>query len=286
MVLAFIPSPSKGILHLGPIPLHAYGLCLAIGVLAAATVAERRWEAKGGRKGVIGDIGVVVVISGVVGARVYHLFTGYDWHTGGIAGTVKIWQGGLSIWGAVAGGAIGLLYEAHRKHLPRAILMDAVAPGIVLAQAIGRWGNYFNQELFGRPTKLPWGLEIDLAHRPAQYLAFKTFQPTFLYESLWCLAVFGVLLWTERRFRLRSGQTFAQYVAMYTFGRFFFELMRSDPASRLFGVRFNALLSAALCVIATVWFVVLARRKSPVPEIAGGDVGHTVGETDLGASAS
>ncbi|HEX4493764.1 MAG TPA: prolipoprotein diacylglyceryl transferase [Acidimicrobiia bacterium] len=287
MMTAYIPSPAKGILHLGPIPLHAYGLCLAIGVLVAASVAERRWEAKGGRPGVIGEIGVAVVISGVIGARVYHLFTGYNWDQGGIAGTLKIWQGGLSIWGAVGGGVIALLVEAHRKHLAKGMLLDAVAPGVVLAQAIGRWGNYFNQELFGRPTKLPWGLEIDVAHRPAQYLAYKTFQPTFLYESLWCLAVFGVLMWLEHRFRTRPGQTFALYVALYTFGRFFFELMRSDPATRVLGVRFNALLSAALCVIATVWFVALARRATSVePSIAMSDEDHTVDEPDLGAPAS
>ncbi len=278
-LLGFIPSPSKGILHLGPVPLHAYGLCLALGVLVAATVAERRWEARGGKKGTIGEIGLIVVVSGVVGARVYHLFTGYDWHTGGLAGTVKIWQGGLSIWGAVAGGAIAVVIVAHRRGLPTLKLLDAIAPGVVLAQAIGRWGNYFNQELFGRPTRWPWGLEIDVAHRPAQYLAYRTFQPTFLYESLWCLALFGLLVWAERRFRFGEGRTFALYVALYTFGRFFFELMRSDPATRVFGVRFNALLSAVLCITATAWFVVLAGR--------GRDTGHSTEEAkDLDAPAS
>jgi prolipoprotein diacylglyceryl transferase len=259
-LIGFIPSPAKGILHLGPIPLHAYGLCLAIGVLVAATIAERRWEARGGKPGTIGEIGVVVVVSGVIGARVYHLFTGYDWHDGGLVGTVKIWQGGLSIWGAVAGGVIAIVIVARRRHLPTLVLLDAIAPGVVIAQAIGRWGNYFNQELFGRPTKLPWGLEIDLAHRPTQYLAYKTFQPTFLYESLWCLVIAALLFTAERKFRMRAGQTFAAYVALYTFGRFFFELMRSDPASKVFGVRFNALLSAVLCVGATVWCIALARR--------------------------
>lgn len=267
-LLGFIPSPAKGILHLGPVPLHAYGLCLAVGVLVAASVAERRWEARGGKPGTIGEIGLVVVVAGVVGARVYHLFTGYDWHDGGIAGTVKIWQGGLSIWGAVAGGALAIVIVARRKHLPTLKLLDAIAPGVVLAQAIGRWGNYFNQELFGRPTRWPWGLEIDVAHRPAQYIAYRTFQPTFLYESLWCLFVFGLLVWAERRFRFREGQTFTLYVALYTFGRFFFELMRSDPATRLFGVRFNALLSAVLCISATAWFVVLTTRDR--------DAGHSV----------
>ena len=266
--LGFIPSPAKGILHLGPIPLHAYGLCLAIGVLAAATIAERRWEARGGKPGTIGEIGVVVVVSGVLGARVYHLFTGYDWKTGGIIGTVKIWQGGLSIWGAVAAGCLAVVVVARRRGLPTLVLLDSIAPGVVVAQAIGRFGNYFNQELFGRPTKLPWGLEIDVAHRPAQYAAFKTFHPTFLYESLWCLAIFGLIVWVEHHFRVRPGQTFTLYVALYTFGRFFFELMRSDPATRVFGVRFNALLSAALSVTFWTWLVVLGRRER--------DTGHSV----------
>jgi prolipoprotein diacylglyceryl transferase len=274
-LLGFIPSPAKGILHIGPIPLHAYGLCLALGVLAAATIAERRWEARGGKPGTIGEIGVVVIVSGVIGARVYHLFTGYDWHDGGIVGTVKIWQGGLSIWGAVAAGALAVVIVSRRRGLPTLTLLDSIAPGVVVAQAIGRFGNYFNQELFGRPTTLPWGLEIDRAHRPAQYLAYKTFQPTFLYESLWCLLVYAVIVWAERRFRFRTGQSFVLYIAMYTFGRFFFELMRSDPATRLFGVRFNAMLSAALCITATAWFVVLATRDR--------DVGHIAQPSDLDA---
>jgi prolipoprotein diacylglyceryl transferase len=139
--------------------------------------------------------------------------------------------------------------------------MDAMAPGIVLAQAIGRWGNYFNQELFGRPTKLPWALKIDVAHRPAGYTQYATFHPTFLYESLWCLIVFGVLLWGEKRFRFKRGQTFALYVALYTFGRVWFEALRIDDASKIFGVRFNLLLSAVLCVAASVWFVRLGRRE-------------------------
>ncbi len=216
---------------------------------------------------------------GVVGARVYHLFTGYDWTDGGIAGTIKIWQGGLSIWGAVAGGALGVIFMARKRHLPTMPLLDVIAPGVVLAQAIGRWGNYFNQELFGRPTRLPWALEIDVAHRPTRYLHYATFQPTFLYESLWCLLVFGVLIWAERHFHFVAGQTFALYVALYTFGRFFFELMRSDPATKLFGVRFNAMVSALLCLVGAVWFVVLARReRAQQTELGAGperDTGHT-----------
>jgi prolipoprotein diacylglyceryl transferase len=203
----------------------------------------------------------------VIGARVYHLFTGYDWKDGGLAGTVKIWQGGLSIWGAVAGGAIAVVVVAHRRNLPTLLLLDAIGPAVALAQAIGRWGNYFNQELFGRPTRLPWGLEIDVAHRPVHYLAEQTFHPTFLYESLWCLFIVGVIVWAEHRFRFRPGQSFALYVTMYTFGRFFFELMRSDKATKIFGVRFNALLSAVLCITCAVWFVVLGRRELATAEV-------------------
>jgi len=159
-----------------------------------------------------------------------------------------------------------VLYLSKRRHLKTLLLMDAIAPGIVLAQAIGRWGNYFNQELFGRPTTLPWGLKIDLAHRPAGYTQYATFHPTFLYESLWCLGVFGVLLLVENRKELRPGQVFALYVALYCFGRTFFEWLRIDDASRIFGVRFNLLLSAALSVLGFVMFVLFGRRPLPVAE--------------------
>lgn len=259
-LLAFIPSPAHGIVHLGPLPLHAYGLMLAIGVLVAAKIAEQRWVRTGHDGKVIGEIAVPVVIAGVLGARIYHLFTGYDWSKGGIVGTVEIWNGGLSIWGAVAGGLIAVVIVARIRHLDVLALMDAIGPAVVVAQAIGRWGNWFNQELFGRPTRLPWGLEIDLAHRPPGFERFATFQPTFLYESLWCLFVFGTIVWAEHRKGLRKGQAFALYVAMYTFGRIWFEAMRIDKATRVFGIRFNLLLSAALCVFGTVWFIWLGRR--------------------------
>jgi len=259
-VIGYLPSPRSGVLHLGPVPLHAYGLMLAIGVLAAATVAERRWIARGHDGAEFGRLVVPIVVGGVVGARVYHLFTGYDWAGGGIAGAVRIWQGGLSIWGAVAGGLVVAVVLARRRGLPVADLLDAAAPGVVLAQAIGRWGNWFNQELFGRPSTLPWAVEIAPAHRPVGYEQYATFQPTFLYESLWCLLVFGLLIGCERRFRFRPGQTFAAYVALYTAGRTFFESLRIDDATRLFGVRFNLLLSVMLCLVGTTAFVILGRR--------------------------
>jgi prolipoprotein diacylglyceryl transferase len=272
VTVAFIPSPEHGIVHIGPLPLHAYGLMLAIGVLVAAKVAETRWVRTGRDAKDFSAIVVPVVIAGVIGARVYHLFTGYKWSEGGFVGTFEIWKGGLSIWGAVGGGLVAVLVLARRRHLDALVLVDVIAPGVVLAQAIGRWGNYFNQELFGRPTTLPWGVEIDLAHRPVGYLRYATFHPTFLYESLWCLFVFGTLLFVERRFALKRGQVFALYVAMYTFGRIFFEALRVDDATRVFGVRFNLLLSALLCVFGVVWFVWLGRR----PQSAASDARDAV----------
>lgn len=272
VLIASIPSPANGTVRIGPLPLHMYGLMLAIGVLVAYAVTERRWKAWGHDPKEIGEIAVPVVVGGVIGARVYHLFTGYDWSAGGLAGTVKVWNGGLSIWGAVAGGAIALAIMARRRHLDVVRLMDAVAPGVVLAQAIGRWGNYFNQELFGRPTTLPWALEIDVVHRPSGYTEYSTFHPTFLYESLWCLLVFGVLLWSERRFQLRRGQTVSLYVALYTFGRIWTESLRVDDATRLFGVRFNLMLSIVLCLgglLAFVWFGRRSQTEEPTEEPAG-----------------
>ena len=263
-MLASIPSPSNGTIDLGPLPLHAYGLLLAIGVVVGTKIAETRWVRRGGDAKTFGELVVWIVIAGVVGARVYHLFTGYDWDEDGLAGTVRIWEGGLSIWGVLAGGIIAVIVLARVKHLDTLVLMDCIAPGLLAAQAIGRWGNWFNQELFGKPTDLPWALEIDPAHRPADYLADPTFHPTFLYESIYCLLLLGILLAAERRFRFRKGQAFALYLAMYTFGRFFLELLRIDEGPQnVFGVRVNALVSAAVCVVSVAWLVWLGRHGRP-----------------------
>ncbi len=264
-MLGYIPSPKHGIVHIGPLQLHAYGLMLAIGVLAAAKIADIRWRQSGHDSKVIAEIAVPVVVAGVIGARVYHLFTGYSWDDGGVLGAFQIWKGGLSIWGAVGGGLLAVLYLSRRRNLDAVALLDAIGPGVVVAQAIGRWGNYFNQELFGRPSKLPWALEIDAAHRPLGYATIKTFHPTFLYESLWCLIIFGTIVLLERRRGLRKGQAFALYVAMYTFGRIFFEWIRIDPASKIFGIRFNLLLSAGLCAIGAFAFVRIGRRQTVAP---------------------
>jgi prolipoprotein diacylglyceryl transferase len=276
-MLGYLPSPAHGTIDIGPLRLHAYGLMLALGVLVAARIADARWRRAGNDSKVIAELAVPVVVAGVIGARIYHLFTGYKWSESGIVGAFQIWKGGLSIWGAVAGGLLAVVFLARRRHLDTLALLDAMGPAVVVAQAIGRWGNWFNQELFGKPSKLPWALEIDPAHRPFGYELTKTFQPTFLYESIWCLIIFATIVWLERHRGLVKGQAFALYVALYTFGRIFFEWMRVDPASKIFGVRFNLLLSAVLCVGATVWFVRLGRTRRPDPlaAVPGEDQGSS-----------
>ena len=264
-VLASIPSPDSGVIDIGPIPVHAYGLLLAIGVLVAAWIAERRWVARGFDGKTFSDMAVWIVVGGVVGARVYHVISDYQLFTDDWLRAFQIWKGGLSIWGVLAGGVIAVIVLTRIKHVGTLPLMDCIAPGLLAAQAIGRWGNYFNQELFGGPTNLPWGLEISPGKRPAGYLDVTTFHPTFLYESLYCLFLLGVVLWVERRFRLRKGQMFALYLATYTFGRFFFENMRIDPANEIFGVRLNAWVSAIVCILSIAWFVWLGRRGSEYP---------------------
>jgi prolipoprotein diacylglyceryl transferase len=261
--LASIPSPSSGIVDVGPIPVHAYGLLLAIGVLVAARIAEVRWVRRGYDAKAFSDMAVWIVIAGVVGARVYHVISDYQLFTHDWLRVFKIWEGGLSIWGVIAGGVIAVVVLTRLRHLETLVLMDCIAPGMLAAQAIGRWGNYFNQELFGKPTSLPWGLEIGFSHRPAGYKQFATFHPTFLYESLYCLVLLGMLLTIERRFRLRKGQAIALYLAMYTFGRFFFENLRVDPAHHVLGLRLNAWVSAIVCVASAAWFVWLGRHGTP-----------------------
>jgi prolipoprotein diacylglyceryl transferase len=224
-------------------------------------VSEQRWRRRGYPKDGIYDIAFWVVIWGVIGARLYHVVTDYQLFEDDPLRAFQIWRGGLSIWGAVLGGAIAVIVITYRRKLPTLVVMDCLGPGIVLAQAIGRWGNYFNQELFGKPSTLPWALEIAPEHRPAGYAQFTTFQPTFLYESLACLAIFGILLLVEHRARLKIGQTFALYVALYTFARFFFENMRIDPAHEIAGLRLNAWVSIVVFGFGIGWFVWLGRHE-------------------------
>ena len=252
---ASIPSPSRGVLHLGPFPLRGYALCILLGIFAAIAFAGRRWAARGGDRRTISDIAVWAVPGGLVGARLYHVATDYQLYTDRPLDALRIWDGGLGIWGGVAGGALTAWWVARRWDIDFWSLADAVAPALALAQAIGRWGNWFNQELFGRPTSLPWGLEIDPAHRPPRYASSATFHPTFLYESLWNLVVVGIVLAVEKRVRLGKGRLFAVYVAAYTFGRFWIELLRIDPAHKILGLRVNEWTSVVVFVVAMAFVV-------------------------------
>ncbi len=278
-MLAYIPSPSSNGIGLGPLHLRAYGLLIAIGVFAAVWLADRRWQARGGAAGTMTSIAVWGVPGGLIGARLYHIATDYQKYTHAPLDVFKIWKGGLGIWGGVAGGVLAAGIYIRRHHLPFGALLDCAAPALPLAQAVGRVGNYFNQELFGRPTKLPWGLRIDIQNRPAAYANFTTFHPTFLYEALWDLAVVGMLLWAEKRFRLRTGYLFALYVALYTFGRFFTEYLRIDEAHKIAGLRLNDWTSIVIFVAAVA---MLVRRGRPHPEPeAPADRDQTVPPTAL-----
>jgi prolipoprotein diacylglyceryl transferase len=259
-----IPSPPSAVWQLGPVPVRAYALCILAGIVVAIWIGNRRWIARGGAPGVIGDIAVWAVPFGIVGARLYHVATDWESYFGpgaNPADALKIWQGGLGVWGAIAMGALGGWIGAKRRGVPLPPLADAVAPGIVLAQAIGRLGNWFNQELFGRPTDLPWGLEIDPQFRPEQYADVETFHPTFLYEALWCVVVAVILVWADRRFQMGHGRVFALYVALYTLGRSYIETLRVDPAREVLGLRVNVWTSAVLFLGAVIYIVVSARLR-------------------------
>jgi len=287
--LANIPSPDRGVWHLGPIPIRAYALCIIAGIVVAVTWGERRLVARGGAPGTVVDVAVFAVPFGLVGGRLYHVAT--DWETyfgpgGHAVDAVKIWQGGLGIWGAIALGGVGAWIGCRRRGVPLPFFADAVAPAIVTAQAIGRLGNYFNQELYGGPTTLPWGLEIyarvvpgtsipdPLGGVAVDHTPIAVVHPTFLYELIWNLAVAALVVWADRRFVLGHGRAFAVYVAGYTLGRFFIEQMRSDPATRVFGdIRINTVVSAVVFLGAVAYLLLVRKpREVPAPAEAPGSV--------------
>ena len=260
-LIASIPSPADGVIDIG-ISLHVYGVLLAIGVIVASIIAERRWKRWSHDPRDFQSIVVVLVICGVIGARLYHVATDYQLFEGDWLRVLEIWKGGLSIWGVVIGGMIGLIVMCRVKGYDSLGLMDAIVPGLALAQAIGRFGNYFNQELFGEPSDLPWALEIDPENRPAGFERHETFHPTFLYESLYVLVLIAVLVRVERRFRLRRGQLSALYAMGYTFGRFWLEHLRIDDANLILGFRVNAWVSVAAFLAGLGWFLWLGRHST------------------------
>jgi prolipoprotein diacylglyceryl transferase len=268
MLPAHIPSPSQGVWHLGGVPIRAYALCVIAGVLVAVYVAERRWVARGGLSGAVGDVAAWAIPFGLVGARIYHVATNPELYWGGpgrsgTIGALKIWDGGLGIWGAVAFGALGAWIGCRRHNMSFSMFADALAPGLPLAQAIGRLGNWFNQELYGRPTSLPWGLHITHSSEgdPPGY-----YHPTFLYELLWDVGVALVVIWLDRRHRFTRGRAFALYVMLYTAGRAWVEALRIDDAHRFAGLRLNDWVSAIVFAAAAVYFIRARRTKEEVAE--------------------
>ena len=264
MLLASIPSPDQGVWYLGPFPLRAYALCIIAGIVVAVWLGERRWVARGGRPGTVSDVALWAVPFGIVGGRIYHVLTSpqaYFGEGGDPLAALRIWEGGLGIWGAIALGTVGAWIGCRRRGIPLPAFGDALAPGVALAQAIGRWGNWFNQELFGRPTDVPWALEISPENRPEGFEDVETFHPTFLYESLWNVGVAVLVLWADRRFRLGHGRAFALYVAAYTVGRFWIEALRIDDANEVLGLRLNLWTSALVFLGAVTYIVVSARRR-------------------------
>lgn len=264
--LAAIPSPDFTYFEIGPLRLHAYALCILLGIFVAIVITQHRWFARGGGAQEVSDIAVWAVPAGIIGGRIYHVITSPQQYFGEGGEPIRafyIWKGGLGIWGAIALGAAGAYIGWRRLAAKRptapsfAVFADAIAPGLLIAQAIGRWGNWFNKELFGGPTDLPWGLTVPTLLRPDPAVA--TYHPVFLYESLWCLIAALLLIRMERRWRWSNGQVFAAYVALYSFGRFFFELLRVDQATLILGLRVNTWVSA-LMVIAGVVMIYLRGR--------------------------
>jgi len=258
-----IPSPADGTWDLGPLPIRGYALAIVLGIIVAVVVAERRWVARGGRAGDIQDLALWAVPFGLVGGRLYHVLTDHELYFGedgkGALHALYIWEGGLGVWGAIILGALGAVIGARVKGIRLLPVLDAMAPAVLLAQALGRWGNWFNQELYGRPTDLPWGLEIDPSHYPDgpdQFPAGTTFHPTFLYESLWCVAAFFLVTYLDRRLRLGGGRVLALYVMTYTAGRFFIEMLRIDTVQLhdVLGLRWSDWMAIICFALAAAWW--------------------------------
>jgi prolipoprotein diacylglyceryl transferase len=262
-VLASIPSPSANGFSIGPVFLHAYGLCYVAAVAAAVWICSRRWEAIGGSRELVQECALWGFPAGILGGRLYHVVTSWNEVPHTWWGPFAVWKGGLGIWGGIVAGVLVGLWRVRRHGAAMAPMLDAAAPAILVAQAIGRVGNYFNQELFGGPTSLPWGLEIDAAHRPAGYLQYATFHPTFLYEAIWNILLAGALVLLGRRRSIRPPGLFALYVAGYSAFRIFEETLRVDPAHHLLGLRLNLYVAAVVTLVGLAWFLATQRAGPP-----------------------
>ena len=260
-----IPSPPDSGFHVGPAFIHFYGLMYVVGIALAVIITRRRWQASGGNPALVGEVATWAVPAGIIGARIYFDITTpadippHWW------GAFAIWSGGLGVWGGIAAGAAAGIWRVRRAGASVPVFMDAVAPALLVAQAVGRIGNYFNQELFGRPTGLPWGLQIAPAHRPPGYAAFGTFQPTFLYELIFDLLLAAALVWLGHHRGIRPPGLFALYVAGYSAFRIFEESLRIDSSVHVLGLRLNFYIATVLAVTGIFWFVRSQRRPPAGP---------------------
>jgi len=309
VTLAAIPSPATAVWQLGPIPIRAYALCIVLGIVVASAVTEYRLRQRGVRPWAVLDIAIWAVPFGILGARLYHVISSPQAYFGANGNPIEafyIWQGGLGIWGAVAGGAVGAWLAGRQLGIPLSVIADALAPGLPLAQAVGRFGNWFNNELYGGPTTLPWGLQVHQMDRsnPGQALRDPEgnpvlepglYHPTFLYEAIWNVGVAALVLLAERRWKLGAGRAFAVYVAGYTAGRFWIEMMRTDEANEIFGVRLNVWTSAVVFLAALVYLVrvrgpqqflvPLDEEGRPMPPV-GGSTSADAGSDEAGPGAA
>ncbi|MGW6423706.1 prolipoprotein diacylglyceryl transferase [Nocardia sp. NPDC055053] len=285
-VLAYIPSPPQGVWQLGPFPLRAYALFIILGIVVAIWWGERRWQQRGGQQGAVLDVAMFAVPFGLIGGRLYHVATDWQKYFGPGKHPIEalyIWQGGLGIWGAVFLGGIGAWIGCRVYKIPLPALGDAIAPAVLLAQAIGRLGNYFNQELYGRTTEVAWGLEIyerfdpetgarDMMNGVSTGRVLEVVHPTFLYELVWNVLVVVALVQLDKRYKIGHGRLFALYVAGYSFGRFFVELMRSDEATQILGIRINSFTAALVFLGAMAYFALATKgRETPAQLQPGGE---------------
>ncbi|MDO5099845.1 MAG: prolipoprotein diacylglyceryl transferase [Corynebacterium sp.] len=290
--LAYIPSPPQGVWYLGPIPIRAYALCIIAGIIVALAVGRKRYAARGGQPDMVLDAAIIAVPAGIIGGRLYHVITDYDKYFCDSCNPIdalKITNGGLGIMGAVLVGTLSVYAYFRYKKVPFAPFADALAPGVVLAQAIGRLGNWFNQELYGEETTVPWALEIYYRVNSAGEYApltgrstgevIATVHPTFLYEMLWNILVFFFLINMDRIAKLGHGRVFALYVASYAAGRFVIENMRTDEATLVYGIRINAIVTAVIFVLALVVFFLLKSGRETPAEVAGA-AGTVTADTD------
>ena len=264
--LAYIPSPSINSFHIGPLEIHFYALMYLVGIALAIIITRRRWSAIGGDPDLVGDVALWSVPAGIIGGRIYFDVTTpmdipHVWY-----GVFAVWDGGLGIWGGIALAAVVGLWRIRRAGADGKLFMDAVAPALLVAQGIGRIGNYFNKELFGGPTTLPWGLEIPVQYRPAGYLQYATFHPTFLYELIWDFALAALLVWLGHHTRIKAPGLFALYVAGYSAFRIFEESLRVDSSVHIFGLRLNMYVAIFLLIVGLLWFYRIQRRPAPVPD--------------------